>query len=104
MRKANVGLAGFTDLGTLLAGSAPYGQTVPLRTSVGVSLLASYPAGSKRVVRVYVALPLRPEGGDRWDVRVSGENLAHFFRREPADVTRARTGPVPSTLFAWPVR
>ena len=104
VRKADIGVAGFTDLGTLWAGSAPYGQTIPLRMSVGASLLAAYPAGSKRVLRVDVAVPLRPDGGRGWDVRVSGENLVRRFWREPADVTRARTGPVPSTLFTWPVR
>lgn len=104
VRKADVGVAAFSDLGTLWAGSAPYGTTVPLRASVGASLLAAYPAGSKRVLRVDVAVPLRRDGGRGWDVRMSGERTVRRFWREPADVTRARTGPVPSSLFTWPVR
>lgn len=104
IRKADVGVEGFTDLGTLWAGSAPYGQTVPLRVSVGASLLAAYPAGSKRVLRMDLAVPLRPDGSKGWDVRFSGEIPARRFWREPGDVTRARTGPVPSNLFTWPVR
>jgi hypothetical protein len=72
--------------------------------SVGASLLAAYPAGSKRVLRMDLAVPLRPDGSKGWDVRFSGEIPARRFWREPGDVTRARTGPVPSNLFTWPVR
>jgi hypothetical protein len=104
VRRADVGVAGFTDLGTIWAGSAPYGQTVPLRASLGASVLAAYPAGSRRVLRVDVAASPRRDGSKGWEVRFSGENLTRVFWREPADVTRARTGPVPSSLFTWPVR
>jgi len=103
-RNANVGFAGFADAGTLWRGSAPYGQTVPLRASVGASVLAAFPAGSKRVLRLDLAVPLRRDGNKAWELRFSSNNLTRHFWREPGDVSRARTGPIPSTLFTWPAR
>jgi hypothetical protein len=103
-RNANVGFAGFADVGTLWSGSAPYGRTVPLRASVGASVLAAFPAGSKRVLRLDLAVPLRRDGNKAWELRFSSNNLTRHFWREPGDVSRARTGPIPSTLFTWPAR
>ena len=59
---------------------------------------------SKRVLRLDVAVPTGHDGNRGWELRATASNLAGRFWQEPADVTRARTGPVPSTLFAWPVR
>jgi hypothetical protein len=104
IRNADLGLAGFAEAGSLWAGSAPYGVTTPLRGSVGVSLLAAYPAGSRRLLRVDLALPATQDGNRRWELRFRSDNLTRVFWREPADVSRARTGPVPSSLFTWPAR
>jgi len=103
-RNANVGFAGFADAGTLWSGSAPYGRTVPLRGSVGASVLAAFPAGSKRVLRLDLVAPLRRDRSRAWELRFSSNNLTRHFWREPGDVSRARTGPIPSTLFTWPAR
>jgi hypothetical protein len=104
VRNVDLGLAGFAEAGSLWAGSAPYSQTIPFRGSAGVSVLAAYPAGSKRLLRLDIAVPTRRDGNRSWELRATAINLAGRFWQEPADVTRARTGPVPSTLFTWPVR
>ena len=71
-----------------------------------MSLLAAYPTGSKRLYRADLGIPLTRsgEGGGRIELRFSGEDRTGLFWREPDDVTRARTGTVPTSLFAFPVR
>jgi hypothetical protein len=105
IRRADVGLATFGELGSLWAGDAPYGWTGS-RGSIGVSLLAAYPSRSKRLYRADLAIPLTRggEGGGRIEVRFSSEDRTSRFWDEPNDVARARTGTAPSTLFAWPTR
>jgi len=44
------------------------------------------------------------DGHRRSEVRFTSSNPTRYFWQEPSDVSRARTGPVPSTLFAWPAR
>ena len=105
VHRADVGVATFAEVGSLWAGDAPYGVT-STRGSVGVSLLAAYPTRSKRLYRADLAIPLvrGGEGGGRLEVRFSSEDRTNRFWDEPNDVARARTGAVPSTLFAWPTR
>lgn len=104
VRNVDLGLGAFAEVASLWAGGAPYGRTTPFRGSAGVSLLAAYPAGSKRLLRLDIAVPTARDGNQGWELRVSASNLAGRFWQEPKDVSRARTGPVPSTLFDWPVR
>ena len=105
VRNADVGFATFGQVGSIWAGDAPYGRTAT-RGTVGVSLLAAYPTGSKRLYRADLGIPLTRsgEGGGRIELRFSGEDRTQLFWREPDDVTRARTGTVPTSLFAFPVR
>lgn len=102
---ADVGVAVFGQAGTLWAGDAPYGWTGS-RGTVGLSLLAAYPSRSKRVYRADLGIPVTRggEGGGRLELRFSSEDRTTRFWEEPADVARARTGTLPSTLFAWPAR
>ena len=102
-RKADVGVATFSEVGTLWAGDAPYGVNAT-RVNVGVSLLAAYPTRSKRLYRADLAIPLTRsgEGTGRIEVRFSSANRTQGFWIEPDDVARARTGAAPSRLFAWP--
>jgi hypothetical protein len=102
--RADIGFAGFADGGTLWAGDAPYGRTVPFRASVGVSVLAAFPSGSKRLLRADFAVPTTHEGNGRWELRFTYDDLTRRFWREPGDVARARTGATPSSLFTWPSR
>ena len=105
VRGADVGIGAFGEVGTLIAGDAPYGWTGS-RYSVGLSLLAAYPTRSKRLYRADLAIPLtrKGEGGGRIELRFTSEDRTRRFWEEPQDVARARTGEVPSTLFAWPTR
>jgi hypothetical protein len=105
VRNADVGFATFTQVGTIWAGDAPYGRNAT-RTSVGVSVLAAYPTGSKRLYRADVGIPLtrNGEGGGKIEVRFASEDRTQQFWREPHDVSRARTGTVPTSLFAFPTR
>lgn len=105
IKGADVGVAGFGQLGTLWAGDAPYGWTGS-RGSLGLSLLAAYPSRSKRVYRVDLGFPLTRggAGGGKIELRFSSEDRTTRFWEEPDDVARSRTGTAPSTLFAWPAR
>jgi hypothetical protein len=105
VRRADVGLAAFTEVGTLWAGDAPYGVNAT-RASVGFSVLAAYPTRAKRMYRVDFAFPLTRsgEGKGRIEVRFSSLDRTQTFATEPRDVTSARTGTEPSRLFAWPNR
>jgi hypothetical protein len=105
IRGADVGVGAFGEVGTLIAGDAPYGWTGS-RYSLGLSLLAAYPTRSKRLYRMDLAIPLARagEGGGKVELRFSSEDRTTRFWEEPPDVARARTGEVPSRLFAWPTR
>ena len=103
MRRADVGFAAFSEVGTLWAGDAPYGVNAT-RATVGVSLLAAYPTLSKRLYRADIGIPLTRsgDGSGRIEVRFSSADRTQGFWVEPEDVARARTGTEPSRLFAWP--
>jgi hypothetical protein len=103
VRNADVGVAAFGESGTVWAGDAPYGRSAT-RATVGVSLLAAYPTRSKRLYRADIGIPLTRggDGGGRIEVRFSSEDRTGLFWREPDDISRARTGPVASTLFVTP--
>jgi hypothetical protein len=105
VRGADLGFSTFGQYGSVWAGDAPYGQTAS-RGTVGISILAAYPTGSKRVYRADLGIPLTRsgEGGGKIEVRFSSEDRTVVFWREPDDVSRARTGTVPTSLFAFPVR
>jgi hypothetical protein len=105
IRSADVGVAAFSEMGTLVAGDAPYGWT-GTRYSAGLSLLAAYPSRSKRMYRVDLAIPFTKggAGGGKVELRFGSEDRTSRFWEEPQDVARARTGEVPSALFAWPTR
>ena len=105
IRNADVGFSTFSQLGSIWAGDAPYGRTAT-RSTVGISVLAAYPTGSKRLYRADVGFPLTRggEGGGSVEVRFTSEDRTQLFWREPDDVSRARTGTVPTSLFAFPTR
>jgi hypothetical protein len=105
VRNADLAFGTFSQVGSIWAGDAPYGQTAT-RSSVGISVLAAYPTGSKRLYRADIGFPLtrRGEGGAGIEVRFTSEDRTQLFWREPDDVSRARTGTVPTSLFAFPTR
>jgi hypothetical protein len=105
IRNADLGFAAFNQVGSIWAGDAPYGRTAT-RASLGVSLLAAYPTGSKHTYRVDVGFPIarRGEEGSGIEVRFTSVDRTVVFWREPDDLSRARTGTVPLSLFAFPTR
>jgi hypothetical protein len=98
----DAGVAVFADAGRLWAGDIPFGQSTPLRTSIGFSVLASVPPRSARLWRLDVALPLNPGGPRRLELRITSTDRTTFFWREPDDVALARERTVPSSIFNWP--
>ena len=99
---AAFGLAVFADAGRLWAGDVPFGVTTPVRSSVGISLLAAVPARSARMWRLDLAFPNVPGHGVRMALRLSYEDGTIIFWREPRDVAMARERSVPASLFNWP--
>jgi hypothetical protein len=98
----DVGAAFFTDAGRLWASNVPFGESTPIRVSVGVSLLASAPSRSARLWRLDVAMPVNPGGPRRLEFRVESSNRTSFFWREPDDLSLGREKTVPSSIFNWP--
>lgn len=101
-RRAGLATGWVVDAGRIWKGDAPFGVTSPLRGSVGVSLIGSYPVTSKRIYRVDFAVPVNPGPGDaRFVIRfLSGDRTGTFWA-EPADVTRARASVGPNSLIRW---
>ena len=98
----DAGIGFFADAGRLWAGDIPFGQSTPIRTSVGFSILASVPPRSARLWRLDVALPVNPAGGRHLELRILSTDRTSFFWREPDDVLLARERTVPSSIFNWP--
>ncbi|HVX41238.1 MAG TPA: hypothetical protein VHB25_16845 [Gemmatimonadaceae bacterium] len=97
------GMAAFADAGKLWAGDAPFGVTTPIRTSVGLSFLATVPPASGRLWRVDFAFAQSPgPGGSRLEIRFTGVDKTTFFLPDPGDVRAARERTVPSSIFRWP--
>ena len=98
----DAGIGFFADAGRLWAGDVPFGESTPVRASVGFSVLASVPPRSARLWRLDIALPLNPAGGRRLEFRIVSNDQTSFFWREPDDIQIAREKTVPSSIFNWP--
>ena len=98
----DAGFAVFADAGRLWKGDVPFGESSPVRASLGFSILGSVPPRSARLWRLDVALPLNPRGPRRLELRILSTNRTSFFWREPDDVLLARERTVPSSIFNWP--
>jgi len=98
-----VGMAAFVDAGKVWAGDVPFGVTTPIKASVGLGLLAAVPPHSQRLLRMDIAVPVSSaRGANKWQLILSIGNTTRMFWREPTDITRARTGVPPSSVFSWP--
>jgi hypothetical protein len=98
----DAGFAVFADAGRLWKGDVPFGESTPVRASLGFSILGSVPPRSARLWRLDVAYPLNPRGPRRLEFRILSTNQTSFFWREPDDVLLARERTVPSSIFNWP--
>ncbi len=102
--RGDLAVAAFTDIGKLWEGSAPLSRTSEIKAAVGVSLMGSYPSGGMRVYRLDVGVPLNNRGGSAWEVRLSANDITHWFLREARDVTRARSAAVPRNVLNFAPR
>jgi hypothetical protein len=102
-RRADVGLALFTDVGRLWAGDIPYGSSTRTVATAGFSVLATVPHGAQRLWRLDVGTVVRGGREAReWEVRVSSSDFTRTFWQEPARVTRARSAAGVARLLSWP--
>ncbi len=99
---ADFGFAVFADAGRLWAGDVPYGTTVPIQYSAGVSVLAAFPSHSARIWRLDFAVPNVPGRGLQLALRLSSNDASLGFWQEPRAVASARERSVPVSLFNWP--
>lgn len=96
-----LGLASFADAGRVWAGDAPFGVDSRIKVGVGAGLLAAIPPQSRQLWRLDFAYPVSPDAHARWELRLTALRARGFWR-EPSDVSRARAGAAPSTIFTWP--
>ena len=99
---ATIGVAPFINTGQLWEGDAPFGISTGVRTSIGVSVLASVPPKSQRLWRLDLAIPLSRDYGEKWTVRLLSHNFTRMFWKEPNDVARNRERAIPTSIFNWP--
>ncbi len=99
-RRADWAMALFANAGKIWAGDVPYGETSPIRAAVGVSLLASYPAGGKRTYRVDFAVPVNPDGA-KFEIRFSAGDDTHSIWRQPNDIAVAHSTASLSNFGSW---
>lgn len=99
---ADLAVGAFADGGLLWRGDVPYGSNSPVLASTGLSLMAAYPSGGKRMYRLDFGVPLvRGPGDDRWVIRVSARDRTVARLVEPRDVARARLETGPATVLRW---
>jgi hypothetical protein len=101
---AEVGVAGFTDMGRIWAEGVPYGVNSPTAVGVGFSLLAAIPVHSKRLWRVDFAFPVTRDPNARFTVRFTSTNGSERFYIEPRDIALARAQSVPKQIFEYPAQ
>lgn len=102
VRRADIGVSVFAEAGRLWAGDAPYGVTTGILPSVGIGVLAAVPAGSKRVGRLDVAVPLgsvRAPNRRSIELRFSFADATGILRRESGDLSSAREQIVGTNIF-----
>lgn len=98
----NVGIAAFSDAGKVWAGNVPYGVTSDVKASIGLSLMASVPKQSRRLMRIDFAYPLVRTPHTGFEVRAGITAPILGLWREPRDVARARSLALSSDVFTWP--
>ena len=96
-----VGATAFGDVGKVWAGDVPFGVTSDVRASAGISLLASVPRESRRLLRVDLAIPLVDDSHAKYEIRVSTSRTPREFWREPGDIARLRAVLPPVGVFGW---
>ena len=99
-KRADWAVALFADAGKIWAGDVPFGQTSAVRASLGLSLLAAFPAGGKRTYRVDFAVPVNPDGA-KFELRFSSSDETRAIWRQPNDLAMAHSAAVLQNLGSW---
>jgi hypothetical protein len=102
-KRADWAVALFGDAGKIWAGDVPFGETSPIRASLGVSLLAAYPAGGKRTYRVDFAVPVNPDGA-KFEIRFSSADQTRSIWWQPNDLAFAHSATLLQNLGSWTPR
>lgn len=103
----DVGAVAFVDAGKIWAGSAPFGESSPLRANVGAGLRLAFPPGSRQSLRLDVGVPIGSEGGLRGAVISAGIGQAVGARtvgRDQQLMRSARQGVSPSIFVVPTIR
>ena len=98
----DAGLAVFADAGRQWAGDVPFGVTTPVKSSIGLSVMAAVPSRSARLWRLDLAVPLGSGANRGYTLKFTNADRTQFVFREPRDVSAGRELTVPSSIFAWP--
>lgn len=103
----DTGAVAFVDAGKIWAGSAPFGETSPIRANAGVGLRLAFPPGSRQTLRLDVGVPLGSGGGLGGVVFSAGMGQAVGVRtltRDPQLLRSTRQGVSPSIFIVPPRR
>ncbi len=102
-KRADWAIALFANAGKIWAGDVPYGRNSDVRAALGVSLLAAYPAGGKRLYRVDLAVPVNPDGA-KFELRFSSSDETRSIWRQPNDLAIAHSAAVLQNIGSWSPR
>ncbi|HYC50324.1 MAG TPA: hypothetical protein VEB19_04355, partial [Gemmatimonadaceae bacterium] len=100
--RAAIGAAGFVDAGRVWSGDVPFGVTTPIRTSLGVAVLAAVPARSQRTLRAEIAFPLARLEHVGPELRFTVREPTRGFWFDPPRIRWGRLAAVPEQIFTWP--
>ena len=102
MKVGDLGFAAFADAGKQWSGDVPFGVTTPVKSSIGISLLAAIPRRSARVWRADFAIPVNKGANAGFTLRFTNADRTAFVFRDARDVAKGRELTMPSSIFAWP--
>ena len=95
----DLGLAVFADAGAGWQGTVPFAADSELQSAVGVGLRFVFPAGSRKVTRVDVAIPIRQGGLRSLQFRVGYNAISLLSGFGDEQVRRSRGGSQAASLF-----
>jgi hypothetical protein len=98
--RIDFGVSAFAQAARLWAGDVPYGVDTPILPSAGIGLLAAVPRGSKKLLRLDVAFPLRQTSARSGiAIRFSFYDRSGVLRAESRDIESAREKIVGTNVF-----
>ena len=76
----DVGFTVFADAGAVWAGDVPFGADSGFQASAGVGLRLGFPSGTRNIIRMDLAAPLRSGGLSQLQFRVRMRELVSLLR------------------------